>query len=1145
MTINVSNEQRPDEGPEVLAAPPLPIDFNSVDLLREFSSQSTQIKTDERSILASFGEFKIVPTFVVEQLNEVTNEEMLQKLLSSEKPDEAGAAKSLLALNKNDPTLFHKAMDLWKNGDAETVNKILQGFDDASHLSGLFDLCADKTKRAALDALLSKNQYLPAALLDLLNSPKENERTTGSKLLNLLNGNDKDPADNGRAAQNRTDAFRMLHFVSDPDRLATLVGLLESPATADGTREVLRLRDESYRARDVSTTSRMLDFISAEKERGIGKTREVDRSQLTTFLGLVSGNGVEKELAQTIVRFDDKRVQSEVLSRLSSPDTRHSGINLCSMGETAIDMLLDVRDSDKAMFEKSIAQIEKLSPEKLKELSKALETIRSTEGVSRFLQVYNDPERKAFSDLLISNLVGGSPAEFVSARRLLLTPSGTPDPFSTQDTKDLPRIGHDPVSVRTLEDMYADPKRSDIAKFILQQRDVKEQTRLTQTFGNPENAKLTQNVGDLLKRDPELAKELTLHLKTPKQMNKFLDIYSNQPTAATELRRQLSSGVTEGLMSMLTAPDNRTLKLGEDLLKSLNVTADGRPLNPDRDGWLLDDKIPQERKNARMLIQSGLAPAAIDVLKDALADDKKQSDAISLLQLAAQLPWESKGQLSEKVHDLYSKDKKGEAQARILLDSFARQPETTVQLLRHTTGQEPSLNDVLDLATTPDQIKAVVELFQLRDSDRRVPGEDEPPPPQPKVSAAAVLRMMGERATASSAKAVVDMLANPESHNKAIALLEVASRGEQEGTVRLLDIMFAPNATQKALSEVTNGLLREIDKPGNVQALENLAHLLDRSYLKDTLDTTIKLLQDPAKRESAIAALRALTKPEPAGGMLKLLASDRKPVVEAMQEMLKNPSGADLPRIENALTEILIGKVNGDWIASMLEDPKTRETAKSIILLSADSNALDRVRRYLKDEARAPKVKELLALAEKDSNLRNDVGFAISRVERHFDLSHTLLTSGKDRDLGTSLNLLYFGDTEDISFGNSVMGMLIADRPISNEFARSLIGSYHDTSAETRINRRVLSSLVNRSSEESKQLFDRMTGADKQPTREFFDSLYTSERKFGQGEELLRQLTTLQSSDPKKAEQIWAMINDSRNHKNAKKMLEMALATNG
>ncbi|MBX9667711.1 MAG: hypothetical protein K2X93_08845 [Candidatus Obscuribacterales bacterium] len=1099
-------------------------DFNPVDLLKASSATEKQ-----DSVAQMLGTFNIIPAVLVSmEARSNCNPDALKKLLCDSRSSDPQAVSNLLELSDTNPELFSQWMDQWKK-NPERVEQVAKAFGREEHLAPLLDLVSDKSKTKAVDALLSK-PYLAEELLNMLGGSEPYEKSTADKIVQLLNGSE----------QSRTDAFRVLNHVSDSGRRRELVNILETPATtngidiAAGAREVLNLCAEATKSREQVNARKMLELISTPQNTDSSK------QAVSTFLGLVTGDSNEKAIAEKIARYEDRSMQIEVLNRLGTPETKQSGMTLYSMGEAAGGLLVNLQYSSKEVFQKTLDRAATLNLDQSTAFAKALNTIRHPDGISRFLEIFNDPTRQEFCALLTKDLVDGTPAEFVSARRLLLTPSGASDNVDESQSKPI-ADRHDPVCVRTLEDMYADPKRNSLAKLILQHPDVKEQIRLTKTFGNPDNAALMTRVTDLLKQEPKFAIDLVAKLKTPEQMNEFLKIYLDKDlsTAATVLREQLrSNSGAEVLTTMLTSSDPKVAGQGKELLKTLNVTSDGRPLNPAHDGWSIGQFEPKERSDARMLVESGLSPKTIQILKEAIADEDSRPQAMRMLKLAAQCKRESRPQLDAVIQDLYSNEENRALWARHLSALHAENPAAATELLSLIKSEKPDLITVLKVTENPEQLKAIGELLQLRVSPRREAVEDQPPPAQPSVSATAVLSMLGNPGTASSAKQFIEMLSNKATHDQAIGLLEAASRGREEGTVKLLRTIFEPKTEdEKVLSSTVKKLVEGIDKPANVRALENTTQMLETSHMKKYVDTAVSLLQQPEKQQSVLTALGTLTTPDACAGMILLLNTPNKEgAVIAVQEMMKTASGSDLPRIESALEDFLKGEP-GNWIFSLLDDPKTTEQAKAIILMSGSKTTLFQARRHWLDEQRRPKFEQLLAMAEKDPSLKADVGGAIGRVPAYFDLFHHMLTSKENQDVAKQINLLLSGDTQELSFGVQVLSLLNRSDPVKEDFVRGLIETFH--SSETS-HRAMILKLVNESADTVTQVFPRLSGDGKQPCRDFFHQLYESDKTLGkyEFEKLTKKLYELQASNPQKADAIWKKIDDPKNGQNPRRLLE-------
>ncbi len=1093
--------------------------FNPVELLRDSgNSKSSAVEKIEQT----FGALSIGPIFLASRDN-VGGDAELQKLLINDKSADPKSVEKLLELSKTNPELFRKGMELWKNGDRTRVEAIVRDFNDTEQLSTLFNLCADSKNGRAIDAMTA-NSVLAPLLLEQLASPVEADKTQAEKLLQWMNGTE----------EKQTDAFRVLNFVSARNQRDNLIKLLESPDTAAGTRAVLKQYAEAPDGRHHYNAQQLVDFISRDQDKGTEK-------QMVAYLSLVTGSESEQLLARRLAKSGDPDYQKEVLSLLSSPETRKAGLALSDLD------ILPLKDRDPALYEKTLEKVASLSPEKLQELQKVLQTLRHEASSHKLLEIFNDYNKIELFSKVTNQLLEGSHEDARAARRLLLSESGTPDTPEAEENKFRPGRKEPAPHAKLLEQMYVDPKQHELAKLILQQNDLNEQAILTQTLGDPANAALANDVSKLLKDDPEIARALVANLNTPEQMRKFIDIYNdkNQATAATVLGNLLiANRGADRLLSMLTSTNPKEVQLGNNVLGMVNTTADGRALNPRLDrsrlGW---SGVTEARRNGTMLIESGLPFQQMSLLDQALNDDARKVDAQALLMASASRK-EIRPQFSRIVSDYYSADQQRVGRALEVLTSLHKNRSQTTELLKLTNTGVPDVYEAFRAAQTPAELNAVIELLRMRESPLRSEEGDGPPPAQPKIASKAILNMLADPKTEASAKRLIKDLANPDTQVRTRRLIDAASRGGEAGTAKMIDALYSPQSeAQKTLSTEMTKLVDGISGPGSLQALENLASLLGTEE-GQALQSTVALLQNPATRDATMKALRTFTSSEACAGLFEMMRTDNmKRAVDSLQDMMNTATGLELNRVQGLLQQYHNGTPQSRWLVGLLNGPSKpgdedhSAFARSMIKTTTEQAALFRVRQLWKNPPEREKLQDLISRAKDDPTLSSHTESLLRQQNLDFTKFHVLLTSKEDGDLARQILILGdSGDLEERILGEQVGNMLSGTPPITSEFARQILEQHNATGDKIETN--VLLYIAGLEPAKAKALFDRLSGPNKETARQFFDDHLTTDSLLQYTEHRAQVDGLLDLQDQTKVEDIWRRINDPNQRRRALQELE-------
>ncbi len=1086
------------------------------------------------------------------ELKETGTPEQFNQLKELIASGDSTSASRLLDLNYTNPELFERASALLDAAQRNDVLDMINKFANPEHISRILDLVETPEKKPLLDTLLN-SPTAAGELFDLMGSSLPADKTMAENLTKMLTGTN----------QERKEALQLLS-ISDRVQRENAHKLLADPITAPGIRHLLQLRadaaaDPRRRNRTLDAANEMLEYATSLN----GKTEG-----LTTFLKLLGGSNDERSFAISAFRSTDIQTFNSIMSAVGSASPADSIQSLSRLmngpdGSRAIDLLMQTRRSDKDLYTKVIEHLKTAKPEEITELTKAMRILDDPIAVRRLLELRVDPAKQEFYRQVVRDLTLPGGQNEIAARRLFLgmaTPGEERGSLGNSLRDSNKKAGDvDPTNAAELEILYANAETRDLARALLANaKSPEDLVRLTKIFTNKDNAKLAADATAFLKQKPELTKAFLTQMQNAEQMKEFLKVYGDKTTstAAVVLCDMLrtDSGAA-GLMSMLASNHPIESALGKRLLDMLNTTSDGKPLETDKYyGWInRTDTV--ERGRAVSLLQSGLSSDAIAMLKTSLesdpddpSKDESRFRAMKILELAGRHPT-VRAQLSEMVTNLGSEDPQQRQLGERLFDLFKRDSALAVTILTKTARPAgPPLQAIFQIADSNSKLKAVAQLLEMRDLPRTPNDPDLPPPPQPSISAAAILDLAANPDTAGGAKLVVDLLANPATQARGNALINALSMGRERGTHEMLRIMTAPkDEREKALGTMFSGLVQSSAEPGNQRILGNIARVLGA---KDTSGEAFKLvsdaLLDPKTKDQALDALKSLTSEQSCTKFFRL-AKDPKfaGATEYFREVLKNGSSKEIARIEAVLTD---ERQSSKWVLGMLNDPTTHALARTLIQLSSN-DGIERAQRLYEEEKTRPLLVDLLKKAKTDPAFVPAIEQLLaSATASQFKAIYDLLipdekeeksSRTKKTELARQLLMLATSDENaENRFGRQMLRLLSETPPLSVDEVRAL----HDRFRSEEGERPYISALIGFTSTELKQLEKRFEGPANEAARAFFIEMFADSNTLDGDRRaalpLFQELLSLENSNPGQAAGIWRMINDPRYRQSARRAIE-------
>ncbi len=1033
----------------------------------------------------------------------------VRSLLKSTDEKDVDSAVGLIELAGQDYCLFSRALSSERGEERQRTLDIVRNVETADDIELLLNLSSEPRNHKSIDALLLKPEVAKTTL-QLLGSAFAEDKTFGQRIFERL----------GKDAQSAKDVVDILSF-DDEKMSQRLLTLLERPSTADGIRTLLSQRESNNR-KDRYDATNMLSFILGD--------------DLKNSEHLVAILQRDKSLATRLFHCADNSLIFQPAQRLlSSTEERHRkiGVGIVNLanagpdGKTAAEFFVNLVYSDIDLYESMATKFAATKSDELTEIATAMVNTSTRAGALTLIRILNSPDKSDAPKQIIHTLLKGNSEEQAITRTLL-------NSFG-------PEKERHPNGV-FLEKMLNNPQEKALAKAILASvDDSRFDSRLTVAkllplYSAPEDVPLRQQMNKIAENDPALAKALIRADFTRGELGTFLEIYgeSERATVATVLRQMMVDNENvKRFLKMLDPASPDSHRIGFSLLSMLNKPTKDLNLNPataPKDAHRIHANQPLERSIARHLLASNLSDETLMRAKNAMQNGSEEELHLAkhFLNLAVAHPL-AKDSLNKIYNGIHSTDTNVKNSSLLMLKFLDQQSSAAIELFKHIGPKDPEFSKIAQIADTPEKMKAVVEIFRMRNQPTEAADPNEPPPKDPSVAASALIELMGRPATAGDAKFVIDMLASKQSHDRAISL--ILAFGTRRDSVTQLIPLLNPNPDaspeQKMRAQRLNHLLNNPTQ-ANIQAIENLANVLTAPFVEDKSKTAIKeMLCDAQQADSALKVLKMFSSPEACERMLAVMLDPKEADVKnAIEDILTSGRAIDITRVEGFLSALGgPGVGTSSFLLPLLRDVNSREFAK-LLIQSADRFDYITLQTMMQNKRDAEILTDLMKIAGSNSDFRKNAPLLLNNGLEDIRSMHSVLKNDDTKDIGFKiLDLLSSNEAPEIIMGRLSLNRMATGTGQTADYTRQLLQRFRATDNDAE--QTILLGLASINTADAIKLDEKLN----QPGMDVARKLA--------GEIGLARLQQFLLENPDDADRFWRMMNDSHQHKRLRAKLQI------